>query len=277
MVRGQKGQALPIVLVLLVLGGLLIVPTLSYASTSLKSHQLTVTKTRGVYAADAGIENALRYLIDHGSLPSPLPVITVNAMNVTITTEDRGNYTLAAGEMVFLRDHFDYLEVTGEMSETPIEDDTYNYTITVSMTEEATGEIKLKEVGVRLPLDYTYQTGSASYFENNLSQGEPTTALDAAGAQMLTWGLESPYPTLKKGEVETRTQKFRVTGTGDHAGDYAWVVAVRSDVGTVGEVSGASYEITATAKLGEDPKAIVVADVMNQGGDLYIVSWQITK
>lgn len=274
MVRGQKGQALPVVLILLVLGGLLIVPTLSYASTSLKGHQVSEVKTKGIYAADAGIENALRYLISHGSLPPQLD-INVNTMNVITTTQERGSYTIAASELVSQKDHSNYLEVWGEME--LVVDDTYNYTITVHMTDEATGEIKLKEVGVRLPLGYTYETDSASLFGGNLSLGEPTITLDGAGARMLTWELQPPRPTLKKGEIETRTQKFHVTGTGDHAGDYTWVVAVRSDVETVGEVNGTLYEITATAILDEDPKAIVVTDVINQGGDLYIPSWQITK
>ena len=63
-IKGQKGQVLPIVLILLVLGGLLIVPTLNYASTSLKGHQVVESKTLEFYAADSGIEDALHWLIN---------------------------------------------------------------------------------------------------------------------------------------------------------------------------------------------------------------------
>ena len=63
--KGQKGQALPVVLILLVIGGLLIVPTLRYASTSLKAHQVVESKALELYAADSGIEEALHWLI-HG-------------------------------------------------------------------------------------------------------------------------------------------------------------------------------------------------------------------
>jgi len=62
-VGGQKGQVLPIVLILLIIGGLLIVPTLNYASTSLKTHQVTERKAEELYAADSGIEEGLRWLI----------------------------------------------------------------------------------------------------------------------------------------------------------------------------------------------------------------------
>lgn len=62
-VGGQKGQVLPIVLILLIIGGLLIVPTLNYASTSLKTHQVTETKAEELYAADSGMESALHWII----------------------------------------------------------------------------------------------------------------------------------------------------------------------------------------------------------------------
>ena len=65
-IKGQKGQVLPIVLVLLAIGGLLIAPTLYYASTSLKTQsQVYEFNTLELYSADSGIEDALHWLI-HG-------------------------------------------------------------------------------------------------------------------------------------------------------------------------------------------------------------------
>ena len=61
-IKGQKGQALPIVLILLVIGGLLIVPTLNYASTSLKGHQVVEMDTLELYSADSGVEDAIYWL-----------------------------------------------------------------------------------------------------------------------------------------------------------------------------------------------------------------------
>jgi len=62
-IKGQRGQALPIVLILLAIGGLLIIPTLNYASTSLKGHQVVESNTLEFYAADSGVEDALYWLI----------------------------------------------------------------------------------------------------------------------------------------------------------------------------------------------------------------------
>lgn len=45
--RGEKGQALPAVLILLILGGVLIVPALNYASTSLNAGQVVEENVRG--------------------------------------------------------------------------------------------------------------------------------------------------------------------------------------------------------------------------------------
>jgi predicted acyltransferase (DUF342 family)/uncharacterized protein (UPF0333 family) len=59
----QKGQALVAVLILLAIGGLLMVPTLGYVSTSLKAHQVSETKTMELYAADSGVEDAIYWLI----------------------------------------------------------------------------------------------------------------------------------------------------------------------------------------------------------------------
>jgi hypothetical protein len=57
----QSGQsALAIVLILLLLCGLVIGPLLAFMGTGLKAGQMHEEKTEGYYAADAGIEDAMR-------------------------------------------------------------------------------------------------------------------------------------------------------------------------------------------------------------------------
>ena len=63
LIRGEKGQALVIVLILILLGGLIIGPVLNYMSTGLKvGKEVYENKMYELYAADAGIEDALWYL-----------------------------------------------------------------------------------------------------------------------------------------------------------------------------------------------------------------------
>jgi len=276
-IKGEKGQALPMVLILLVLGGLLIAPSLSYVSTSLNAGHLVEKNLRGVLAADAGVENALWCLKNSISPPGQLPE-NVNQMQVAIETEDRGHYALYDGKLVDVRDnHYDWLAVDREMVWDEVAE-AYQYTITVTWQPEVSGNIKLEEVGVRLPIGYSYQPGSAFDFDLNLSRDKPDDTLDGAGAHMLNWELGSPRPELSQ-EQPTATQTFHVTGEGEQEGDYTWVEAVRMDIWVVSDVSGILYRITATATGPEDGKitATVMADaILNEGtGEIYIILWQI--
>jgi hypothetical protein len=55
----EKGHALTIVLIFMVLGSLTITPLLSYMGTALKAGQLYEDKTDELYSADAGIDDAI--------------------------------------------------------------------------------------------------------------------------------------------------------------------------------------------------------------------------
>jgi len=279
-IKGEKGQALPIVLILLVLGGLLIVPGLSYAATSLNAGQVVKENVSGIFAADAGVEEAMWCLKNSVSPPEQLPQL-VNQMQVTIQTEAKGGYALYQGELVETSVHDDWLDVNGEMVWVE-EAEAYKYTITVIWLDvSGKPSIKLEGVGVRLPVGYSYQIGSTASFADNLSTGEPTDTLDGAGAHMLDWVFSSPYPAISDSEP-IRTQTFYVTGEGAQDGDYTWVQARREDVWVVSEVTGESYRITATATRPGDgettAKVAAYVFVEEVEGEIvtHIVSWQVS-
>jgi len=277
MIKREKGQALPVVLVLLVIGGLTIVPSLNYTTTSLNSSQILGERVKGIYAADAGLEDAL-WSLANGLPPATQLPDNVNHMTVTIQTENRGDYTLYLGELIQPGEHNDYLTVDGEMMWDGGAE-AYKYIITVTwQSEPGTPEIHLEEVGARLPLGYSYQPGSAADFAENLSTNEPDETTDSQGAYLLNWELEPPLPSVSTSNP-VQTQTFYITGTGSQEGYYAWVVANREDVGAVGEITGTDYEITATAIRPEDSKttAKIVAEVVIGSGMTSIVSWQIIK
>lgn len=87
LIRGEKGQALIIVLILLLLGGLIIAPLLGFMSTGLIAGQVFEEKMEGLYAADAGIEDACWKLLN-GEIPDaviPFCNLTdVNGMDVEV-------------------------------------------------------------------------------------------------------------------------------------------------------------------------------------------------
>lgn len=279
-IKGEKGQALPIVLIMLGLGGLLIAPSLNYVSTSLNAGQIVEKNVSGLYAADAGVENTLWCLKNLISPPTQLPE-NVNQMQVAIQTEPKGTYTLYFGELVGVGEppqtHYDWVTVDGEMVWEELAE-AYKYTITVTwQPESGQPTIHLEEIGVRLPLGYSYQPGSAASFGNNLSIGEPNVSQDWFGVYMLGWEFPPPRPEVSL-ENPTATQTFYVTGEGELEGDYSWVVADPSSIGVVGEVIGTLYKITATATRPEDGEItakIATYVLVEPLVAIHILSWQI--
>lgn len=276
-IKAEIGQALPITLALLVIGGLTIVPSLNLTFSSAKSSRMLEAGIRGNYAADAGVEDALWSLANGMSPSNQLPE-NINDMQVNIQTVDKGTYTVYLSEFIEPGEHSDYLGVSGDITWDPGAD-AYKYTIMVTwQAESGAPTIHLEEVGARIPVGYTYQAGSAADFTENLSNDEPEATLDGQGAYLLNWELGTPAPYVSE-EQPVQTQIFYITGAGNLDDYYTWVVANRSDIGAVGEITGTAYQITATAICPEtgDATATIVAEAMIGGGLTYITSWRISN
>ena len=273
----QRGFALPVVLVLLALGGLIIVPTLNYTSTALNSCRIIRAGTEGIYAADAGIEYAIWNIQNGQPPPDHLPQ-TVNGLNVSLTSNDHGagTYTLYMGAFVETNVHFSYLNVRSSIE--PVSGNVYKYTITVRRL--ATCTIHLDQVGARLPEGFTYQAGSADAYANNITRTEPYIVNDGTD-YLVNWG--DPHDDTKglKKKIDSDdpyTQTFHITGDSARSGQYAWVVARPDSIDVVGEITGSYYEITSTAS---DPDSVQVAqiraDVMVVNDEAKIISWQVSR
>jgi hypothetical protein len=92
--KSETGQVLPMALILLVLGGMLVVPVLSLMSTNLTANRVVDTGNLELYSADAGVENVLWHIQkDAGilpalntSIPIAFPDQTINGMSTVTTT-----------------------------------------------------------------------------------------------------------------------------------------------------------------------------------------------
>jgi hypothetical protein len=88
LIRGEKGQALLIVLILMLVGGLIIAPLLAYMGTGIKvGKEVYEERMAELYAADAGIEDGV-WNIMNTVIPEDTTWnanITVNGKNVTVT------------------------------------------------------------------------------------------------------------------------------------------------------------------------------------------------
>jgi len=95
-IKGQRGQAFILVLIVLALGPLLVVPTLQSTYTGLTEAEISEEQLLKEYAADAAVEYSLwqlGYNVDNitGQLgldnPSSNTTITVNGIEIPIVTE----------------------------------------------------------------------------------------------------------------------------------------------------------------------------------------------
>ncbi len=74
LIKGERGQALILVLILLLVGGLIIAPLLGYMSTGLiVGKEVYEKRMAELYAADAGVEDALHKIITKNELLKLLP------------------------------------------------------------------------------------------------------------------------------------------------------------------------------------------------------------
>jgi len=104
-IRGERGQALIAVLILLLLGGLVTAPVLSLVTTGVDTNAVYEDDMDELYAADGGIEDAIRNIIagdedlpGEGDLPWSYQIADINGreVDVTITFIDDSTYSITS-------------------------------------------------------------------------------------------------------------------------------------------------------------------------------------
>ena len=91
--RGERGAAMMLVLILLLVSGLIVASLLSYMGTGLLAGEVYEERTAQLYAVDAGVEDAIwkiqnsdGYLpCSPGSPPRNYTITDINGQNVVIT------------------------------------------------------------------------------------------------------------------------------------------------------------------------------------------------
>ncbi len=265
--KGEKGVTLPIVLVMLALGGLLIVPTLNYAATSLKAGEIVEENVEGLYAADAGVEDAFWKLLNDKpvSFPYSYQLTDVNGLTVDVVINEIT--TLFGEELEPMGEHTDWMIITKTI--------TYNagiYDYTLSITNNGSGNMKVEKILLDFPAGLEYEgptTGGIT------TAGPSPINGDAYVGITLTWNIPNPYPTINTGQ--TKNHNFRLSGPPDVEGieGHGYVQATREDVGTVWDGDYHPYTITAEAK---DATSTVVSSIRAgvwQSTDIYISFWQV--
>jgi hypothetical protein len=209
---GEKGQALILVLIFVLLGSLTVIPSLALMSTTLKTGVAYENKTNELYTADAGIENGL-WRIKYDALGPTYDVYDyttvwtyetdpvnnrtaeVSIKNVWIPTNvtlaSLGITPAAARTMV----ESEKLVVTGTPGVIP----GHPYSIKMEFDPDTDDNLTIKSIGIWLPQDFTYTAGSSDLEKTSLfnpCHPDDVSVSEVPGGQSVVWSYNSPYPAL---------------------------------------------------------------------------------
>jgi len=219
--KDERGQALLLVLILMLLGGLIVTPLLSHMGTGLKvGKEVYEEKMYRLYAADSGVEDAL-WQIKNDKLtdlfgigynqynygyPYPYPPshpVVVNNKNVAVTIENvwipkitaPGNADEALKIARFGNTNGESqvtprLIITGSPSQTNPATQ-YQIGINYYYGSEGTDALKVQSIGIWLPPGFHYVSGSS-----NLT-GASENKTPYKSGEAVVWTFSSPYPMFK--------------------------------------------------------------------------------
>jgi hypothetical protein len=279
---GESGQILILVLVFMVVGSIILVPLLSFMATGARSGEVFETKTEELYAADAGIQDAV-WQVSSGKvnkLTSPShysqydyatewddPITTsVNDKSMEVTIQNiwipkdisipGDPETIIEGVWdESLGGNFIKLLITGSVNQsTPTQ-----YEIKI-LYNSATGDgnFKISELGVWLPNGFTYVAGSS-----NLEGYTLASTSSYKSGQAVIWDfaggvLFSSLPNYISGGGTGTTSSAKITFTFNPAQTgktpiaLSWMVPDTSvtgfyDLPVVWDADAKVYKLTSTS------------------------------
>ena len=154
-IKDEKGQAMILAMILMLVGGLIIAPLLGFMSTGLIVGLVFEDKMAQVYAADGGIEDGLWKIINDQIPPTqPYSLGTVNDKNVAVEIESvwllegmesDTNGTLPHSELV----------ATGRVTDPAAG----QYEVEI-IYDGTTGVVRVERIGVWLPIGFSYNGSS---------------------------------------------------------------------------------------------------------------------
>ncbi len=295
--RKESGQAFIMVLILLLVGMLIIAPLLAFMSTGLISARAIDDKTDEVYAADAGIEDALNKIVnddaflatfEDGDSDSYTLTDPVNGeTNIVVTIYKLSLLESLLGEDEFKIDqpHEGWMQLGEPEPPVPIGGG-MEYSYDVSFLYEGAGKRVIEAVGIFFapisgdldsitgPYEWEDTASGVMHF-NDLMADHPEKKIVSGGFTFL-WRYEStdgPEFTDKDGErVGSFSFKFTVSDT-------TWSPSIFFIYGTVKEQdisyitnSPGYYQWLVEATAGD---TTVRAAIIEENGLVDIITWEV--
>ena len=265
--KEEEGVALLVTLVMMAVGSLLIVPTLNYVSTSIRTGEIFEEKLEALYAADAGVEDALwRMVNDEPSFfPYSYELTDINGMTVSVIID--AVTTIAGQEIGVSGVHDDFLIIT---KSAVYNDGIYDYTLT--LTNGGVGNVKVEMILIDLPpgLDYVWDSTGGDLYNDN-----PTIIGNSSTGITIFWEFIPPYPTIP--EDSTRIHTFQLSSLTEIAGveGHGCARAQRQDVGTVWDSDSSPFSITAQARDTSDTIVTTIRAGFWEAAVITIACWQV--
>jgi hypothetical protein len=269
--RSQRGEIMLTTLIFVMLGFVIIVPLVSLTGTSLKTGMVFDKKSAALYAADAGIEDAIwqikydrlggtfknhnpefdyfDYQTDYWqyALPNFNGKPQINGDNVTVKIWNvwiPQNITKPTRSTAHAIINTNKLLITGGAYGTS----SFNIVLTYNM---AAGEnLSVKTVGVWLPPGYTYTSGSSSLEQNAGAPYYcvPNTPINYQGGQVIIWNLDSlaftqmPDVTTTDTPMTTSiTFDYTASNSGSRPDGVAWATTGGVDLDNDGVSTGTHF------------------------------------
>ncbi len=270
---GESGQVLLAVLAMMVLGIFMVIPVLNYASTSLKTTKMYEENLKGLYAADAGVEDALwrlNYDIP-ASFPHSYQITDINGMSVDVTIDEVS--AIVGEELGESGSHAEWLEIIRSVdynAETGI------YSYSMSLTNNGSGNMKILKILIDLPPALDYVVGSTSSNITIPSNDDPTVIGAPDNGITLKWEIPvNQAPDISVGETEEHN--FQLSGPPGIEGveGHGFVEAHRADLGTVWDSESYPYSITVQAKDDTETVVATIRAGVWQGSQPDISCWQV--
>jgi hypothetical protein len=230
--RDEKGQALMLTLLLLLIGSLIVTPVLGLMGTGVKSGRVYEQKDNEIYAADAGVEDAMwrirndtmddllgaaGYSPYDYSTTYPYPYnLFINGENVTVSIQnvwipkDIATPSPSAANKTIEDEKLMIVGYPDAAAST--------YDIKIAYYWGSSNSLYVKTIGIWLAsgFEYTEYSGSCS-LQGQTFYRAPTVSLYKGGCAVV-WNFASPYPLLSSfplgtsGNPLVKTFWFKYTG-----------------------------------------------------------------
>lgn len=274
--KNEKGQALIIVVLLMLVSALVITPMLSHVGTGLRTgREVYEERMYAQYAADSGVEDALfKIQTDNPLLPEEWdgPWIDSDAYDesytYSLTDPVNGNNVDVIIQPQWILDgletpptgmtpHADIVIVGDTIGE---EDGNGLYQISINY-DQSLGQLTLERIGAWLPSNYTFVPGTSNLEDDPGADYycEPVVT-PHRGGYAITWDFGSPSPKFGDlpGEDDKRIVTFQFTPQGRPSSAFSWVKAKRTDIYLSWDVDLKYYQIESIATDADTGKTITV-------------------